>query len=59
MTATDFHTLLVRVELKEAKKLKMIAAYDGTSMSEMVRQAVDEIIANKEKKKVYRDLLKI
>ena len=57
MTITDFHTLLVRVESRDAKKLKLIAAYEGTSMSELVRQAISGIIDGKEKKKSYREML--
>ncbi len=59
MTSRDFHTLLVRVETSDAKKLKLIAAYDETSMSELVRQALADIIKEKERKKVYRELLSV
>ena len=59
MTSRDWHTLIIRVEAKEVKKLRLIAAYDEISMSEMVRQAVDDIIKEKERKKRYRELLKI
>lgn len=59
MTSRDFHTLLVRVEATDAKKLKLIAAYDETSMSELVRQALADIIKEKERKKVYRELLSV
>ncbi len=59
MTSRDFHTLLVRVETTDAKKLKLIAAYDETSMSELVRQALADIIKEKERKKVYRELLSV
>ncbi len=59
MTSRDFHTLLVRVEAADAKKLKLIAAYDETSMSELVRQALADIIKEKERKKVYRELLSV
>lgn len=57
MSSRDFHTLLVRVETSQAKKLKMIAAYEDTSMSELVRQAIDEVVKERERKKAYRELL--
>jgi len=56
MTVTDFHTLLVRIEPKEVKKLKLIAAHEDTSMSELVRQAVGEINAKRERRKAYREM---
>ncbi len=56
MTVTDFHTLLVRIETNDAKKLKMIAAHEDTSMSELVRQAVGEINHKREKRKAYREM---
>ena len=56
MTAIDFHTLLVRIEPDEVKKLKLIAAYEGTSMSELVRQAVGDINGKREKRKAYREI---
>ena len=57
VVSKDHHTLLVRIDPVQAKKLKMIAAYEDTSMSELVRQAVDQIVGDREKKKAYRELL--
>lgn len=52
----DHHTLLVRIDPAQAKKLKMIAAFEDTSMSELVRQAVGKIVTDREKRKSYRQL---
>lgn len=53
----DFHTLLVRIDPEPAKALKMIAAYEDTSMSELLRRAVDEIVRDRRRKKAYREML--
>jgi hypothetical protein len=53
----DFHTLLVRIDPVQAKKLRMIAAYEDTSMSELVRFAIEGVIDGREEEKVYQELL--
>ncbi len=49
----DFHTLLIRIDRADGKKLKMIAANEDTSMNELVREQVSGIIKGRERKKAY------
>lgn len=56
MSSDPFHTLLIRVDPEAARKLKLLAAYEDESMSELMRRALDAIIQDREKKKAYRDL---
>jgi predicted HicB family RNase H-like nuclease len=53
---TEYHTLLIRVDRTDGKKLKLIAAHEDTSMNEIVKQKVAEIVKERERKKVYREM---
>lgn len=54
--ALDYHTLIVRVDPEQARKLKLIAAYESDSMANLVRVSLGEIVTDREQKKAYRDL---
>ena len=56
MTDKDFHTLLIRVDWSDGKKLKLIAAHEATSMNELVKEQVAGIVTGRERKKAYRDM---
>ena len=56
MTDKDFHTLLIRVDWTDGKKLKLIAAHEDTSMNELVKEQVSGIVKGRERKKAYRDM---
>lgn len=53
----NYHTLLVRADSKLVRKLKLIAAFEDTNMSELIRGAIEGLIVEREKKKPYRELL--
>lgn len=52
-----YQQLIVRVDPDHHRKLKLIAAYEGVSMSSLVRSALDEVVKGREKKKAYRELM--
>jgi hypothetical protein len=53
----EFHQLLIRVEYEAAQDMKRIAAYEDSSVSELVREMVDGFIKDKRRFKAYRELL--
>ncbi len=53
----EFHQLLIRVEYDQAQDLKRIAAYEDTSVSELIRDKVEEIIKDRKRFKAYRELM--
>jgi predicted HicB family RNase H-like nuclease len=52
----DFHTLLIRIDRVDGKKLKMIAANEDTSMNELVKEQVEGIVKGRERRKAYREM---
>ena len=57
MNNKDFHTLIVRVDAEQARKLKLIAAYEDTSMASLVRDSLEDIVKDRERLKAYRELV--
>ena len=56
MNDKEFHTLLIRVDRTDGKKLKLIAAHEDTSMNELVKEQVIGIVKGRERKKAYREM---
>lgn len=52
-----FQQLIVRVDTDHHRKLRLIAAYENVSMSSLVRDALDDVVKGREKKKAYRELM--
>lgn len=55
----EYSQLIVRVDPEDHRKLKLIASYEGVSMAELVRDSLDGIVKDRERKKVYRDLVSL
>ena len=56
MTDKEFHTLLIRVDRVDGKKLKLIAAHEDTSMNELVKEQVAGIVKGRERRKAYKEM---
>jgi predicted HicB family RNase H-like nuclease len=55
----EFSQLIVRVDPEDHHKLKLIASYENVSMAGLIRDSLDEIVKDRERKKVYRDLFAV
>jgi predicted HicB family RNase H-like nuclease len=57
MNEPAYQQLIVRVNAEHHRKLRLIAAYENVSMSSLVRDALDDVVKSREKKKAYQELI--